>query len=121
MRENLTNIIITRNESAFQVGMTQEEQQQLATNTVSAHKLFRRGRIQGEIDFNSLNEVIHGDFIERFLELPEHLQTEVVDQALHQSGASLDIFRSEATEQLSLKEIRMILAYVKQQAATNTI
>lgn len=79
MRENLTNTIITSNENAFQVGMTREELQQLATNTVSSHKLFRRGRIQGEIDFTSLNEVIHGDFIEKFLELPEHLQAEVVD------------------------------------------
>ena len=121
MRENLTNSILTRNETNFQIGMSTEERQQIANNTVSSHKLFRRGRVQGEIDFASLNEVIHGDFVELFLDLPENIQGEIVDQALHQSGASQDIFRSASTEQLSLSEIRMVLMFVRHNAQTANI
>jgi hypothetical protein len=65
--------------------------------------------------------VIHGDFVELFLELPENLQGQIVDQALHQSGASLDIFGSASTEQLSLSEIRMVLMFVRHKASTANI
>lgn len=43
------------------------------------HKLFRRGHIKGLIDFDSLTDFIHGDFIDVFLNLPDQQQREIAD------------------------------------------
>lgn len=37
------------------------------------HSQFKRGQIKGEIDFNELSQVLHGDMIEAFLNLPDRL------------------------------------------------
>ena len=37
------------------------------------HKTFRQGHIKGEVDFEDLTQIIYGDLIEVFLNLPEHL------------------------------------------------
>ena len=44
-----------------------------------------------------------------FLNLPERLQSEIADQALNFSVYGRDIFSSSATEQLSVKDLRMLL------------
>lgn len=76
-------------------------------------KLSRQGHLKGEIDYENMKEFIHGPLIDTFLELPERIQNEIADQALHQSAASSDVFKSE---QLSIKEIRILLTIVRQQA-----
>ena len=43
------------------------------------HKLFRQGHIKGEVDFASLTDFIHGDYIEVFLNLPDQQQREIAD------------------------------------------
>ena len=53
-----------------------------------------------------------------FLNLPERLQSEIADQALNFSVYGRDIFSSSATEQLSVKDIRMLLTLVKNQASS---
>ena len=56
------------------------------------HQTFRQGHIKGEVDFADLTQVIHGDLIEIFLNLPDHLQSEIADQALNFSAYGRDIF-----------------------------
>ena len=73
-------------------------------------KLHKQAHIKGEIEFEKLKEVIHGNLIETFLDLPENIQNEIADQALHQSGGGSDVFKSE---QFSVKEIRMLLTIIR--------
>ena len=37
------------------------------------HNIFRRGHIKGEVDFEDFTQVLHGDLIEIFLNLPDNL------------------------------------------------
>ena len=78
-------------------------------------RLFRRGHIKGEVDFDGLTKVIHGDYIDVFLNLPDRLQREIADQVLNFSEYGKDVFNQE---QLSFKELRMLLTLVKHQAAS---
>jgi len=77
--------------------------------------LFRRGHIKGEVDFESLSKVIQGDYIDVFLSLPDRLQREIADQVLNFSEYGRDVFNQE---QLSFKELRMLLTLIKYQAAS---
>ena len=58
--------------------------------------------------------MIHGDLIETFLNLPDKMQAEIADQALNFSAFGRDVF---STEQLSIKELRMLLTMIKHQAS----
>lgn len=77
------------------------------------HKLFRQGHIKGEVHFDELTQVLHGDLIEGFLNLPDKLQRSIADQALNFSAYGRDIFNKEASEQLSIKELRILLTLIK--------
>ena len=83
-----------------------------------SHSLFRQGHIKGEVDFQELTKVVHGDLIEFFLNLPDNLQSEIADQAINFSIYGKDIFDQAATEQMTVKEIRMLLTMIKQQASS---
>jgi hypothetical protein len=81
------------------------------------HELFRRGHIKGEVNFHELTQMLHGDLIEVFLNLPDRLQSEIADQALNFSVFGRDVFNQAATEQLSIKELRMLLTMIKHQSS----
>ena len=61
--------------------------------------------------------MLHGDLIEVFLNLPDRLQSEIADQALTFSVFGRDVFNQAATEQLSIKELRMLLTMIKHQSS----
>ena len=66
MRENQRNYFLARNMQIVGDSNSNGE-------PWGSHSIFRQGRIKGEIDFEAMTRIMHGDLIEVFLNMPERL------------------------------------------------